>query len=106
MDRRIINNDHRFPGDRLAKGIETDHNRFGIHTTLNAERQEGIVCVEKSKDIKAFAPGDRDLNRLPHKLPGIRNAGIKREASLIKIVERKIAGFMFFLMLRSLVWLG
>ena len=86
MDRCIINNDHRFLGDRFAKGIETYHNRFSIHTTINTERQEGIVCVEKSQDIKPFAPGGRDLNRFTHKLPSVRNAGIKREAGLIKIV--------------------
>ena len=106
MDRRIINNNHRFLFDRLAKGIETCDYRFRIHTTINRKRQKGIVRVEKSQDIKAFALGSRDLDRLPHKLPGIRNAGIKRESSLIKIVEGKIAGFMFFLKLRSLVWLG
>ena len=88
MDRRIINNDHRFLFDRLAKGIETCYNRFRIHTTINRERQKGIVGVEKPQNIKAFALGSWDLNRLPHKLPGISNAGIQRESSLIKIVER------------------
>ncbi len=88
MDRRIINNNHCFLFDRLAKGIETYDHRFGIHTTINRKRQKGIVCVEKSQDIKAFAPGRRDLNRFTHKLPGIGNARIQRESSLIKIVER------------------
>lgn len=48
VDGRIVNNNHSFFRNRLAKKVKTsDHNICG-NTALHTEGSEIIVCIEKS----------------------------------------------------------
>jgi len=77
MDRCIIDDHHRFLGDRLAKPIKTSGDDFGRHRVVHAERGQLIIRSEKPQDIEAFALGGRDFDRFPDFLPSIRKARIQ-----------------------------
>jgi len=99
MDGRIVDNNHGFSGDRLAKKIKTPDHNIGRNTALHAKRGEAIIGVEKSQNIEALAFGSRHFYRFTYRLPGIGNTRVQRKSSFVKVIQVKRSGLMFFLTL-------
>ena len=102
MNGRIVDNDHSFSGDRLAKKIKAADHRVGGNTALHTERGEIIIGGKKAQHIEPLPLARRNLDGFPLRLPGIGNTRIQRKAGFVKVNQVKGSGLLFFLTLLSL----
>ena len=97
MDGGIIDHHHGFLGDGIAKGIETADHQLGIHIPFHAERYQVVVDIEETQDIETLAFCRGDFYSPSHRLPGVRDRGIKRKTGFVKINQINQADLLFFL---------
>jgi len=102
MNGCIVDNNHGFSGDCLAKKVKTADHRIGSNIPLYTERGEVIIGVEKAQHIEPLSLGRRYFDGFSLRLPGIGNTGIQRKTRFVKVNQVKSSGSLFFLTLRSL----
>ncbi len=102
----MVDNDYRFLGDGLAKGLETTDDGFRGDRLFRTERSQVVIGRKKPQHIQPFAFGHRHFDRFSNGLPGIGNTGLQRKADFVKIDQLKLTGLVFFLTALSLFSLG
>ena len=79
MDRCLIYDNQRQPGDPQAQVVKTSSDYFRIDgDLLKDERMKIMLSVEEGENIDSVARRSRDFNRFADCLPGLRHTRIER----------------------------